>query len=343
MKRAGGIFVTYLLVGCVLCGCSILPTEEEFGAAPLVKEYEGNNYSKYTITRGDMVEKDSIAVTYQGTREMEITGSDDGYQIKKICVRKGQKVKAGTVLIQQYLDETEDQLKEDKRQIATLQLQIKQAKEMRQRELDQLTKTGGTKEEKKNVREQYDAQIRSCQSSMELAQLDMKEAQEEIDGAVVRSEAAGTVVVADHSFDGGFANSNNVLVKIQGKKKNRFSCQTKYADHFKNGDEVIVTVSGVEYKTKVEKVSKKKLYLHPKSSNSLADGATGTIDLILKEKKNVLSLPKSLVYDMGGRKVVYMEGENGIKETREVTLGESIENMVEITSGLEENEQVITN
>ena len=102
-------------------------------------------------------------------------------------------------------------------------------------------------------------------------------------------------------------------------------------------------VSGVEYRTKVKKVSKKELYLYPKNSVSLGNGATGTIDLVLKEKKNVLSLPKALIYDMGGKKVVYMEGKNGIKETREVTLGESIANMVEITSGLSENEQVITN
>ena len=67
------------------------------------------------------------------------------------------------------------------------------------------------------------------------------------------------------------------------------------------------------------------------------------MDLILKEKKDVLSLPLALVYDMGGKKVVYMEGKNGVKETREVTLGETINNMVEVTGGLQENEQIITN
>ena len=65
--------------------------------------------------------------------------------------------------------------------------------------------------------------------------------------------------------------------------------------------------------------------------------------MILKEKKDVLSLPLALVYDMGGKKVVYMEGKNGVKETREVTLGETINNMVEVTGGLQENEQIITN
>lgn len=343
MRRGYIILSAALISGCILSGCSILPTEEEFGAAPLVKEYEGNNYNKYTVVKGNMISKETISVTYQGTKEVEITGNESGGQIKKVCVQKGQKVKVGTVLVQEYLEETEDQLKTDKRQIVSLQLQIKQAKEMRKRELEQLTRTGGTKEEKENVRSQYDAQIKNCQSSVKLTQLDMKEAQETINAAVITSETEGTVTMADHSFDGGYATSNDVLVKVQGKKKNRFVCKTKYAGHFRDGQEVAVTVGGIEYKSKVKRVSSEELYLYPKKSTSIKGGATGTVDLILKEKKDVLSLPLALVYDMGGKKVVYMEGENGIKETREVTLGETINNMVEITSGLQENEQIITN
>lgn len=343
MRRVCKILGTYLVVGAVLSGCGILPTEEEFDIAPLVKEYEGNNYNKYTITKGDMVKKTSISATFQGTREVEINGPAEGGQIKKVCVKQGQNVKKGTVLVQEYLDETEEQLKESKRQVASLQLQIKQAKEMKQRELQQLQRTGGSEEEKKNVRFQFDAQIKNCQSSMQLAQLDIKEAEETIRGAVITSDVAGKVVFVDHSFDGGYATEENLLVKVQGKKKNRFLCQTKYADKFRNGQSVVVTVAGAQYECSVKKVSKKKMYLYPKKTNSIKNGAVGTFDLILKEKKDIISLPLALVYDMGGKKVVYMEGKNGVKETREVTLGESIDNMVEITSGLKENEQIITN
>ena len=189
MRKAYIILGAALMSGVVCNGCGILPTEEEFGAAPVVQEYEGSNYNKYTVVRGDMIQKESISVSYQGTREVEITGSDG--QIKKVCVQKGQKVKAGTVLVQEYSEDAEDQLNEDKRQIKSLQLQIKQAKEMKERELQQLTRTGGSKEEKENVRTQFDAQIKNCQSNIQLTQLDMKEAQETIAEAVVTSEVAG--------------------------------------------------------------------------------------------------------------------------------------------------------
>ena len=43
------------------------------------------------------------------------------------------------------------------------------------------------------------------------------------------------------------------------------------------------------------------------------------------------------------KKVVYIEGKEGVKETREVTTGEQIQNEIEITGGLKENEQILTN
>ena len=343
MRRIGKLLGTCFVVGTFVMGCGILPTEEEFDVAPLIKEYEGNHYNKYTITKGDMVKKVSISATFQGTKKVEVQGSEEGGQIKKVCVQKGQKVKVGTVLVQEYLDETEEQLKECKRQISELKLQIKQSQEMKQRELEQLKRTGGTEEEKKNVRSQFDAQIKNCQSSMKLTELEIKEAEEEIRSAVITSEVEGRVVFADHSFDGGYANQENLLVKVQGKKKNRFICKTKYADRLKNGQNVVVTVAGSQYECSIQKVASETLYLYPKKNNSIKNGVVGTFDLTLKEKKDVISLPLALVYDMGGKKVVYMEGKNGVKEIREVTLGESIDNMVEITGGLKENEQIITN
>lgn len=332
-----------ILVGAALSGCGILPTEEEFDAAPVVREYEGNNYSKYTVVKGDMVETESLAVTYQGTKEVDTTGVEGGNRIKKVCVKKGQKVKKGTVLIEEYLEDEEAALKEDKRQIESLQLQIRQAKQMKQRELEQLSRTGGSKEEKENVKTQYDAQIKNCESSLELTKLDMQELEESIREACIVSEISGTVTFADSSFNGGYANEENILVTVQGTKKNRFQCKTKYADQFQDGQEVIVTVVGQQYKTTVKKDEGNCLYLYPKNRLSLKNGATGTVDLVLKEKKDVLYLPTALVHDMGGKKVVYIEGENGVKEMREVTTGVQIQNQIEITGGLKENEQILTN
>lgn len=343
MRRVSKLLSMGVLVGFVLSGCGILPTEEEFDAAPVVKEYEGSNSSKYTVVKGDMVETESLAVTYQGTKKIDTTGAEGGNRIKRVCVKKGQKVKKGTVLVEEYLEDEEEALKEDKRQLESLKLQISQAKQMKKRELEQLNRTGGSKEEKKNVKEQYDAQIKNCESSLELTQLDMQELEESIRQAAIVSEIAGTVTFADLSFNGGYANEENILVTVQGTKKNRFQCKTDYIDQFQDGQEVLVTVVGQQYKTTVKKGKGKCIYFYPKNNLSLKNGATGTVDLVLKEKKDVLYVPTALVHDMGGKKVVYIEGENGVKEMREVTTGVQIQNQVEITGGLKENEQILTN
>ena len=150
--RRGSRLLCIGIAACMMCGCGILPTEEEFDAAPLVKEYSDENVGKYTVTRGDMVQSESIAVRYEGTKKSDVYGTDDGIRIKKICVSKGQHVKKGDVLLQEYLEDEEESLKTGKRQVSTLTLQISQAKQMRQRELEQLNRTGGSKEEKENVK-----------------------------------------------------------------------------------------------------------------------------------------------------------------------------------------------
>ena len=214
---------------------------------------------------------------------------------------------------------------------------------MKKRELEQLSRTGGSKEEKENVKTQYDAQIKNCESSLSLTRLDMQELQETIKGASIVSEIAGTVTFVDRSFNGGYANQDNILVTVQGTKKNRFRCETEYAGQFRDGQEVIVTVLGQQIKTTVKRGKKNVVYLYPRKTLSLKNGVPGTVDLILKEKKDVIYLPQALIYDMGGKKVVYVEGKNGVKETQEVTTGEKIQNQIEITSGLKENDQILTN
>lgn len=343
MRRGSRWLCLCAIVGVMLSGCGILPTEEEFDAAPVVKEYEGGNIGKYTVVKGDMVQSESLAVQYQGTRKVDLAGAEGGSRIKKICVSKGQNVKKGDVLVQEYLEEEEEALKSNERQIESLQLQISQARQMKKRELEQLNRTGGSKEEKENVRSQYDAQIRNCESSLKLTRLDIKELQEAIRGATMVSEINGKVIFVDKSFEGGYANEENTLVTVQATKKNRFRCQTEYAGHFKEGQEVTVLVFGQQYKTTVKKAKGDLLYFYPRQALSLKNAVPGTVDLVLKEKKNVLYVPTALVFEMGGKKVVYVEGKKGVKETREVTTGVQIQNQIEITGGLKENEQILTN
>ena len=74
-----------------LTGCGILPTEEEFDAAPVVKEYEGASFNKVAVTRGTLAKTEEISGKYKGTVKEDIE-PDGASVIKKIYVKKGDRV-----------------------------------------------------------------------------------------------------------------------------------------------------------------------------------------------------------------------------------------------------------
>ena len=146
MRRPVILYAGIVMLSGFLCSCGLLPTEEEFDAAPLVKEYEGNNYNKYTVTRGNMVQKEYVSAYYQGTVRMEVKGGGIGIQIKKYCVKKGQKVSAGDVLMEDYMPDQEKIIKDAEREMEKLKLQVQQAQAMKKKELQKLKRLGGSRE-----------------------------------------------------------------------------------------------------------------------------------------------------------------------------------------------------
>ena len=333
-------------VGVALCltGCGILPTEEEFDVAPVLKEYEGASFNKVTVTRGTLEKTEEISGKYKGTVKEDIE-PDGASVIKKIYVKKGDRVKAGDVVMQYELPGSEKTLKESNEKIEKTKLQITQARELMKLEVEKQKKIGGGSKEIANARNQYEQQIKALESSLELLKMDAKIAKEEIEEEQITASVNGVVTYVDSKAEGTYGTEGEAAIKIEGKKKNRFEANSKYASHCKEGDIVTIEVRGQEYKATVKKdpESTDSVYFYPRSKLNLEDGTVCSYQVILKEKKDILYLPSSIVYSMGDKHVVYYEDANGLKSTKEVSIGETIDNFVEITAGLEENEQVIAN
>jgi multidrug efflux pump subunit AcrA (membrane-fusion protein) len=337
-----------IVLGMVFClcltSCGILPTEEEFDTAPTVKEYEGASFNKVTVARGDLVKTEEISGKYKGTVQEEIQ-TDGVSLVKKIYVKKGQHVKKGDKILSYVVESSENSLKEAQNKIEKIDLQIRQAKQMMALQEKKLKKTGGSKKEIASVKKQYTQQIKSYESSKKLLEMDVKIAKEEIEEEEVRASVSGTVTYVDTDAVGTYGKSDEATVKIEGATKNRFEANSEYASYCKAGETVTIDVKGQEYKAviKKDKESTDTVYFYPTVNIDLEDGVLCSYQVVLKEKKDVLYLPSSIVYAMGDKHVVYYEDKNGLKSTKEVTIGETISNYVEITSGLEEDEQVIAN
>ncbi|WP_026834568.1 efflux RND transporter periplasmic adaptor subunit [Eubacterium xylanophilum] len=341
-KTIGALLVATMVLSST--GCALFPTEEEFSAPPIVKEFESEGYSKVTVTRGNLQKVEDINAKYKGTVREELMPDGSGI-IEKVCVKKGQKVEAGDVIFHYLIQSGENSLEESTNKIEDLTLQIKHAKRLMELEVAKLKRTGGSSEDIANVKNQYTQEIKYCESSLKLAKLDKKIAKEEIEEGDVTASVDGTIKKIDTAMIGGYGDPEKPLVVIEGKKKNRFEANSKFAKYCKEGQVVSIDVKGHEHKAviKKDKSAPNSVYFYPKTKIKIEDDTLGTYKVVLKERKNVLYLPNSIVYAMGDKNVVYYEDENGLKSTKEVKVGETIQNFVEILSGVEENEQVIAN
>ena len=76
-------------------------------------------------------------------------------------------------------------------------------------------------------------------------------------------------------------------------------------------------------------------------SFDLKDGDTGTVEIVLNERINVLYVPAKAVTAANGEPIVYYVREDGMKAYRYVEPGMTINAYTEILSGLEEGDSVI--
>ncbi|MBF0522009.1 MAG: efflux RND transporter periplasmic adaptor subunit [Candidatus Omnitrophica bacterium] len=67
------------------------------------------------------------------------------------------------------------------------------------------------------------------------------------------------------------------------------------------------------------------------------------VNALIKESLGKkLAVPETAVLDTGLRKIVYLSEENNVLESREVTLGQKVENYYEVLGGLKEGDVVVT-
>jgi membrane fusion protein (multidrug efflux system) len=77
------------------------------------------------------------------------------------------------------------------------------------------------------------------------------------------------------------------------------------------------------------------------ASGSWLIGSSVEIKLTIEEKSNVLIIPRSAIFLRGGKDTVYVVGKENTVEERNVLLGISDREKVEVTSGLSEKEVIV--
>lgn len=213
-------------------------------------------------------------------------------------------------------------------------------------ELD-LKKAGYTKE-----------QIEAQEAKVKAAEANVLSYEAELAKTIIRTPISGLVTKMD-AKTGETVSANVAVASIIGESKFEIESNVtevdigkiKVGDHAKvtldaYGDSLIflVTVSKIDpAEIIIDNVPTYKVTLQfDKNDEKIRSGMTANIDILTKEKKDTLSLPRETVFEHEGKQFVMFKDKNGSVAEKEVKTGiKDSSGNIEILEGLKEGDKVV--
>lgn len=202
----------------------------------------------------------------------------------------------------------------------------------------------------------YEAAMRAyktSQANVQLKQVDIQDITNSLNDCVVKAPITGEISGKNISV-GQYLNRGTVIATVNNNTTIKAEIQLMQEDLSKvaAGQEVILRPdknAGTEYKGIVESIAASAnsqtrvfdcLIRVDNASGSLNSGTFGYIEISSQEKPQSLAVPMKAVAGTGGNYSVFTL-DNGTARRISVTIGETSEDMIEITSGLQEGDQLI--
>lgn len=217
-----------------------------------------------------------------------------------------------------------------------------------------------------------DAQVAALAAKVDVAQAAVEDAEADRAGATLAAPVDGLVTAVDlavgdavsggsssgagpdASSDGGGTTSAQFTIVGTGTWEIAVSVGESDVALIEVGDQAEITVDGATepvYGTVGEigliSTSTSGVAAYPVtvevtgSPEGLHDGESADVEIVYERRTDVLTVPAAAVTTSGGRSVVTQEGADGEQVTTEVTVGVTSGNVVEITAGLAEGDEVL--
>ncbi|MBE5937403.1 MAG: biotin/lipoyl-binding protein [Lachnospiraceae bacterium] len=341
-----------------LSGCQIIPKEEEYNKAALVKEYEADEFSMATVKRGDVRDYKRINCEYLNSNVQNVE-LGDWEMIKKINVKVGDKVKEGDVLAEYMSDDLDSAIEEVRYQIGIKEAMMEQAGIMQNLEIKKQELVLNDETAIQAIIENYDAEISRLGTELSDLNRQLEDYNRELEFTQIKAEFDGTVTYVNEELTmanpwerggngagrGMNKAKNNRVVSITDGAKPYFVADRKsseFVEKLAEGDTIFVSNGDERYETIVHFPNKRQVYfLMDDEPEGIQSGTHADAEYVIQERLGVLYLPKSAVYKMGEEYIVYLEDENGLKSAKKITIGLEAENKVEIVDGLQYGDSVI--
>ena len=349
---AAGLAAALLLA---LCGCALLPVEETLPDAPITRRDPASEFTMTFVQRGDLARTQRYSVTYRAVRQEKLCFAQDGLRVENVYVAKGDSVRVGQLLME--LEQEPLQARCDEAQArCNAALALAQAQENRELARGQyaLTLRGMDEEQREDAPtmeealRESDRSIQRLEDELALARQELTQLREELENRQLRAGIDGVVTFVRSVQPDERSSVSQIMVILSDSDSALFVVSTKASEIFPEGLEVEVNLNQTVYPCTVISAQEagasgeNEVYLRCSLPTAeLSDGDSGYLYLELERCEDVLYVERTAVKSMDGKQFVYMQGEDGLRCTRQVTTGREVGSFVEILSGLDEGDAVI--
>lgn len=357
--------VALLCLPLVITGCAEKSLQPE-NMIIVEKEEEGIEYNLTVATLGDVTLTKRIKCTYTQVNEQDVSFPVSGRRISRVYVEKGDSVKKGQLIAELSTDNLASQIENLEYKISRNNLLLSQLYANQERGIEKILlqypleeDTPDYEKDKLNKKredainallESNEYSIEDYQDAITLDTLELEGLQSQLNSSFLYAEMDGIIADIKERLEGSTSVANETIFRILDDSECIFSVtDLTYIDYFKNDASVSMSVNYGKGQGSYELVP----YRYGEWSDTMyfsiliqPDGAvlevgdTGSIDLVLDSRSNVLCLPVSAVHEADGEEYVYILNEDNVREVKWIKTGLHGDTSIEILSNLEEGDKV---
>ena len=334
IKKIATVVLVLIVISLIILPKIFSSKESQTDIAPINKDDIANQVKAHIVKSEKLNNSVYATGTILANEEVELRSEVSG-KITKILFKEGSFVNKGELLIKINDADLQAQLRK-----AESKVKLSTDKEFRQKQLRNSNLIS---------QEEYDNTL----GELNVNQADYELIKAQIDKTEIKAPFSGVVGLRSVS-EGSYVTTANVIARLQNLNtlKIDFSIPERYSSVAKIGDRLQFKVSGSNtvFNAKIYAIEPKidpgtrtlKLRAICNSYNKeLVAGAFANVELSLSDIDNAFLIPSvSIVPELKGQRVYLYK--NGLVAPRSVEIGLREENRVQITSGLNIGDTVIT-
>lgn len=349
MRKKGLQMALVLTLPLALTACGLLPAEESVPVTPVIYDYERQEYEQTEVLRGDLIDSMTVRCKYVPAKEETLSFAMGGAFLDQVYVNLGEHVQAGQLLAELEHADLQSRITAQEQRINVLWMEKRHILEDKELALERCDILGDA-EQRADVEQSYARPLQDKDDALYLQQLLLEELRTDLQQRQIYACMDGTVTYLREVEDGERSVKGKLFMKISDMQTTVFTVEGKGAEYFRVGETMNLVCQKKNYEATVveaaelglEETDEQIVYLKLKQPDpTLEEGVSGSVEVILAERRDVCYVEKKAIRTTGDQSFVYMLDEDGLRIMRDVTLGLVSGVYVEVVDGLEEGELVL--